>query len=156
MHEFLERIDSQEIRELYRNVDPVWNGRADRLNQRLRDEGLPVLIANISSIWSVFFTQPSRYNWMFQYYLRAEGLALSWTGTGRIIFSLNYTDADFEAVTNRYVAAGKAMQQDGWWWSDPLTTNKSIKRHIQREMIAHCFTRNRHRSDDRSTPESRS
>ena len=153
MHEFLERIDSPKIRELYLNVDPVWNGRADRLNQRMHDEGLPVQIANISSIWSVFFTQPSRYNWMFQYYLRAEGLALSWTGTGRIIFSLNYTDADFEAVTNRYMAAGMAMQQDGWWWSDPLATNKSIKRHIQREMIAHRFIRNHHRSGDRSMPE---
>ena len=119
-------------------------------------EGLPVQIANISSIWSVFFTQPSRYNWMFQYYLRAEGLALSWMGTGRIIFSLNYTDADFEAVANRYLAAGKAMQQDGWWWSDPLATNKSIRRQIQREMIVRRFTRNHHRSDDRSMPESRS
>ena len=28
---------------------------------------------------------------MFQYYLRAEDLALSWVGTGRLIFSLNYT-----------------------------------------------------------------
>jgi glutamate-1-semialdehyde 2,1-aminomutase len=50
--------------------------------------------------------------------------------TGRIIFSLNYTDADFEVVANRYVAVGKAMQQDGWWWSDALTTNKSIKRAV--------------------------
>ena len=41
---------------------------------------------------------PSRYNWMLQYYLRAEGLALSWVGTGRLIFSLNFTDADFDAV----------------------------------------------------------
>ena len=40
---------------------------------------------------------------MLQYYLRAEGLALSWIGTGRLIFSLNYTDADFEAVAERFV-----------------------------------------------------
>ena len=32
---------------------------------------------------------------MLQYYLRAEGLALSIVGTGRFIFSLNYSDADF-------------------------------------------------------------
>ena len=32
-----------------------------------------------------------RYNWMLQYYLRSEGLALSWIGTGRLIFSLDYT-----------------------------------------------------------------
>ena len=86
---------------MYRNLDKVWNNRADQFNRRLRDEGLPVQVANISSIWSVVYTQPSRYNWMLQYYLRAEGLALSWIGTGRIIFSLNYTDADFEAVTNK-------------------------------------------------------
>ena len=45
---------------------------------------------------------------MLQYYLRAEGLALSWVGTGRLIFSLNYTDADFEAVADRFVAAAKS------------------------------------------------
>jgi glutamate-1-semialdehyde 2,1-aminomutase len=104
---------------------------------------LPVQAANMSSIWTICYTQPSRYNWMLQYYLRAEGLALSWVGTGRLIFSLNYTDADFEAVADRFVAAAEAMQHDGWWWSDPATTDKSIKRQILREIIAHRFTRAR-------------
>ena len=141
MREFLERIDSPAIRELYRNLDTVWNDRADQLNRQLRAESVPVEVANMSSIWTVVYTQPSRYNWMLQYYLRAEGLALSWIGTGRIIFSLNYTDADFEAVTNKFVAAASAMRQDGWWWSDPSATNKSIRRQILREMVAHRFKR---------------
>ena len=90
----------------------------------------------MSSIWTVCYREPSRYNWMLQYYLRAEGLALSWIGTGRLIFSLDYTDADFEAVAERFVAAAVAMRDDGWWWHDPSLTNKAIKRTILREMIA--------------------
>jgi glutamate-1-semialdehyde 2,1-aminomutase len=77
---------------------------------------------------------------MLQYYLRAQGLALSWVGTGRLIFSLNYTDADFAAVADRFVAAAKAMQRDGWWWADAGTTNKSIRRRILREIIAHRWS----------------
>ena len=64
-------------------------------------------------------------------------LALSWIGTGRLIFSLNYTEADCQAVADRFVAAAEAMQHGGWWWDDPLTSNRTIKRRILREMIAH-------------------
>jgi glutamate-1-semialdehyde 2,1-aminomutase len=76
---------------------------------------------------------------MLQYYLRAEGLALSWVGTGRFIFSLNYSDADFEEVARRFVKAATAMQSDGWWWRDAKLTNKAIKRSILREMLAERF-----------------
>jgi glutamate-1-semialdehyde 2,1-aminomutase len=68
---------------------------------------------------------------------------LSWIGTGRLIFSLDYTEADFEAVADRFVAAAKAMQRDGWWWSNPALTNKSIKRMILKETITRrLFSRN--------------
>jgi glutamate-1-semialdehyde 2,1-aminomutase len=94
-------------------------------------------VANMSTIWTVRYSTPSRYNWMFQYYLRAEGLALSWIGTGRLIFSLNYTEADFDAIADRFVAAAKAMAADGWWWSAPDASNKAIRRRILREIVVH-------------------
>jgi len=96
-----------------------------------------VRVANLSSIWTVVYTQPGRYNWMLQYYLRAEGLALSWVGTGRFIFSLNYDEADFAAVAERFVAAAAAMARDGWWWAAPGVTDKAIRRGILREILAH-------------------
>jgi glutamate-1-semialdehyde 2,1-aminomutase len=141
MQVFLERLEMPAIRGLYEGLDDRWNGRAARLNARLEEAGLPVRVANLSSIWTVTYTQPSRYNWMLQYYLRAEGLALSWVGTGRLIFSLNYTDQDFDAVCDRFIAAAKAMERDGWWWSAPAQSNRSIKRGILREMIAQRFWR---------------
>ena len=140
MNEFLQHLETPEALAFYRNLDALWNGRAERLNKHLRDEALPVQVANISSIWTVCYTRPSRYNWMLQYYLRAEGLALSWIGTGRLIFSLNYSDADFDTVVERFAAAARKMERDGWWWHDPAVTNKSIKRRILKEMIAHRFS----------------
>jgi glutamate-1-semialdehyde 2,1-aminomutase len=137
MWEFLHRIESPDIQETYRNLDQLWDNRADRLNNRLRAAFVPVRVEHLSSIWTVCYTRPSRYNWMLQYYLRSEGLALSWIGTGRLIFSLNFTDADFNAVANRFVTACEAMQRDGWWWANETTTNRSIKRRILREMWAH-------------------
>jgi glutamate-1-semialdehyde 2,1-aminomutase len=143
MNEFLQLWDTPDVRALYGNLDERWNDRAKWLNARLREESLPMQVANMSSIWTVCYTKPSRYNWMLQYYLRAEGLALSWIGTGRLIFSLNYSDSDFEAVAERFVAAARAMERDGWWWCDPSATNRSIKRGILKEMIAHRFSRRR-------------
>jgi glutamate-1-semialdehyde 2,1-aminomutase len=137
MQVFLERMQTSAMRALYANLDAHWNGRAERLNLRLREAGLPVQVVNLSSIWTVVYTTPSRYNWMLQYYLRAEGLALSWVGTGRLIFSFNYGDSDFEAVCDRFMAATRAMHDDGWWWTNPTVTNKSIKRGILREVIQH-------------------
>ncbi len=141
MDEFLSRLKAENFRAIYNGLDDIWNGRAKSLNAALAAEGLPVEVANLSSIWMVNYTTPSRYNWMLQYYLRAEGLALSWVGTGRFIFSLNYTDADFAEVQQRFVAAAKKMKEDGWWWHDAATSNKTIRRQIMREMIASRFSR---------------
>jgi glutamate-1-semialdehyde 2,1-aminomutase len=139
MNEFLKQLDRPEISKLYVNLDETWITRAQALNQRLREANVPVQVANLSSIWTVLYTQPACYNWLFQHYLRLEGLALSWVGTGRIVFSLNYTQQDFEEVANRFVRAAQNMKRDGWWLSDPTTTNKSIKRRILKEALKARF-----------------
>ena len=135
MNEFLQLLDAPDIDAIYRDADTVWNARADGLNRRLREAGLPVGVANMGSIWTVTYSVPSRYNWMLQYYLRAEGLLLSWVGTGRFIFSLNYSDADFAEVSERFMAAAKKMEADGWWWTPPGASNKRVRRAILREML---------------------
>ncbi len=139
MKAFLDRLESAEVKAIYEGVDERWNARAARFNQTMQAAGLPIQVANMQSIWSVFYTTPSRYNWMLQFYLREQGLALSWIGTGRLIFSLNYSDADFTAVLERFVQAAKVMQAEGWWTSDPALSNKAIKRSILLEMLRQKF-----------------
>ncbi len=141
MNEFLHRMETPETLRLYDGLDELWNERAERINTRLTEAGLPVRVVNLGTLWTVCYTRPSRYNWMLQYYLRAEGLALSWVGTGRLIFSLNYSETDFAAVVDRFVAAARAMDQDGWWWAGPTSTNKSIRRQILRELLANYWSR---------------
>ena len=139
MKAFLDRLESAEVKVIYEGVDERWNARAARFNQTMQAAGLPIQVANMQSIWSVFYTTPSRYNWMLQFYLREQGLALSWIGTGRLIFSLNYSDADFNAVLERFVQAAKVMQAEGWWTSDATLSNKAIKRSILLEMLRQKF-----------------
>jgi glutamate-1-semialdehyde 2,1-aminomutase len=141
MHEFLERFDSAPVRALYDDHDARWNARAQALNRGLEAAELPLRVANLSTIWTFCYTQPSRYNWMLQFYLRAEGLALSWVGSGRIIFSLDYGDEQFEEVARRIVDAARAMHQDGWWWTAPGLTDRAIRRRVLRETIRHWLAR---------------
>jgi glutamate-1-semialdehyde 2,1-aminomutase len=143
MNEFLRRIEDPGVKRSYAEADACWNARAAALNARLEREELPVRVANLTSIWTVMYVTPSRYNWMFQFYLRASGLALPWVGSGRLIFSHDYTDADFAAVADRFVSAARAMYADGWWWRLPETTNATIKRQILREALAARLRRSR-------------
>jgi glutamate-1-semialdehyde 2,1-aminomutase len=135
MDEFLTRLADPAFRAVYNGLDEVWDTRARQLNETLAARDLPVRVSNLSSIWMVHYTEPSRYNWMLQYYLRAEGLALSWVGTGRLIFSLNYSDADFAEVAERFAKAAEKMKQDGWWWHEASLTNKNIRCRILKEML---------------------
>jgi len=140
MAEFLDHLETPEAHTIYKDLDRIWQDRAAHLNARLAAASLPVQVAALSSIWTVLYTVPSRYNWMLQYYLRAAGVALSWVGTGRLIFSLNYTDDDFAAVARRFVQACTDMQADGWWWNTGAT-NKSIRRSVLAETARARFRR---------------
>jgi len=135
MNEFLHQIETPEIQHNYANSEDTWNERVEKLNTAMNDENLPVKVENLLSICTILFTTPSRYNWMYQYYLGCEGLQLSWIGSGRMIFSHNYSDEDFDQVIQRMVKAAHRMKADGWWWNHSAMTNKSISRDFLKEMI---------------------
>jgi glutamate-1-semialdehyde 2,1-aminomutase len=135
MLQFLRALDSQEICSLYAGLDDRFDQAAARLNALLRSEQLPVEVANMSSVWTILFRTPSRYNWMLQFYLREAGLALSWVGSGRLMFSLNYTEAHFEVVFERFAEACRKMREGGWWDVPEGLSNNAIRRSVLKEMF---------------------
>lgn len=135
MNEFLNRIETPECQLLYRQAEHTWNTRVEHANRRFEAEELPIRLTNMHSIISILYTVPSRYNWMLQFYLRAEGIELGWIGSGRLIMSLNYTDKDFEEVTERLLNAARQMHADQWWWQSAELTNKAISRCMLKDMI---------------------
>lgn len=137
MNAFLRRLQTPEIQALYEDQDAKWDARAKRFNDTMAAEGFPVRAAHLQSIWTISYTEPGRYHWMLQYFLRWHGLALSWVGTGRLIFGLNLHDDDFEEVLRRFLAAARDMQNQGWWWRSPGLTHKAIRRQVLREMWQH-------------------
>jgi glutamate-1-semialdehyde 2,1-aminomutase len=140
MHAFLERLLEPRCKSRYEQLDERWDNFAQQFNARFSEEGLPIRVANLSSIWTVLYTEVGRYNWMFQYYLRAHGIALSWVGTGRLIFSVNFSDEDMLEVLERFVSAARQMRDDGWW-SGAMRSNREIRRLILKETIAAGFAR---------------
>lgn len=135
MDQFLKWHASEEAAKAYEGVDARWNARAEMLNDQLEAKGLSPRVANLGTVWTTMYTKPSRYNWMFQYYLRAHGLALGWTGTGRFIFNLAFEDVDFAEIAGRFLAAAREFETDGWTWSPDGATDNALRRQVMREMI---------------------
>ncbi len=135
MNAFLRRLDEPQVRALYDGQDARWDAHAARFNAALQAEALPVRVAHLGSVWTVQYTQASRYHWMLQFYLRRQGLALSWVGTGRFIFSLNYGPAEMDAVLERLLAAARQMREDGWWWQGEGSAEPAIRRRLRGEFL---------------------
>lgn len=136
MDAFLRRLESRQVQAMYDGVDARWDAHAAALNAALATEQLPVRVANLQTIWTVLYDAPSAYNWMLQYYLREAGLALSWVGTGRLIFSFDIDGQLFDDVQQRFVGAVRQMKADGWFWHAEGATNKNVRRRILKETLA--------------------
>jgi glutamate-1-semialdehyde 2,1-aminomutase len=136
MHEFLQHLETAEARQLLAQADGLWNARAQALNEALAAEGLPLRVAALGSVWTFTYVTASRYHWMLQFYLRGEGLAMSWVGTGRVIFSLDFTAEEYAQVVSRILLAARRMRDGGWWWEPPVAEpRRQLRKQLARELL---------------------
>mmetsp|Transcript_95364 Transcript_95364/g.208617 ORF Transcript_95364/g.208617 Transcript_95364/m.208617 type:complete len:603 (-) Transcript_95364:78-1886(-) len=115
MNEFLRWLQLPETEKSYDIMHSEIDAFISKSNKAFKDKGYPLEFANWFSVWSMLFTQPGRYHWMFQYYLKDAGVNLSWVGSGRLLFSLNWKKADYDRLLDRVLVACENMQKGGWW-----------------------------------------
>jgi len=135
MNAFLRFLDTPQAKSLYDQSSALWQARMRQVNQALHDAGYPVYFEGMETVWTLLYRVPSRYNWMLQFYLREQGVALSWVGTGRFVFNLSFTEADFQAFVQAMLAACARMQADGWWWTPVAVDPQRIQRGLLLELL---------------------
>jgi glutamate-1-semialdehyde 2,1-aminomutase len=137
MNEFLHWVETPETTDLYRESNQRCADWVQATNQQLAAADLPVRIMNLGTVWTVLFKEPSRFNWLLQYYLRAEGITLSWVGTGRCLSSMDFSLEDYRELKHKLVAAAQSMKQDAWWLTAQQhpEREKAMKTRLIKEMI---------------------
>ncbi|MGE0679470.1 MAG: aminotransferase class III-fold pyridoxal phosphate-dependent enzyme [Candidatus Binatia bacterium] len=118
MNEFLRWVTQSETARLYDEAKHRCEGWAHSTNQKLAELALPLRVVYLATVWTVLFKEPSRYNWLLQYYLRAEGVTLSWVGTGRCLSSLDFTTDDYQELQGKLLRAAQKMKSDAWWLNE--------------------------------------
>lgn len=137
MYEFLTWATDRESDERYEAMNQRCADWVRATNRRLAEERLPIRVVALGTIWTVLFKQPGRYNWLLQYYLRDEGITLSWVGTGRCLSSMDFTAADYAALERAIVNAARQMKYDGWWLSAEL--NPRMERRMRVRLLREMF-----------------
>jgi len=123
MNAFLKWIEKPETAKLYDAMHSNIDQFIQTTNASLKEHGFPVELANWFSVWSTMYTTPGRFHWMLQYYMKDAGINLSWVGTGRLLFSLDWQKADYDRLRERILVACSEMKKGGWW-EDPKANIK--------------------------------
>src|SRR5262249_48148398 len=137
MHEFLRWVVEPKTALQYEEMNERCAQWARETNMRLGAAGLPVQVVNLASVWTVRFTEPGRYHWLLQYYLRAEGLALTWVGTGRCLSNMDFTEDDYADLRDTLLRAARRMRDDGWWPTavEHPGRERAMRKRLMREIL---------------------
>merc|ERR1740130_1361683 len=76
MNAFLTWLNKETTAKEYDNMHTLIEAFILKSNKAFKAQGFPLEFANWFSVWSMVYTEPGRYHWMFQYFLRDAGVAM--------------------------------------------------------------------------------
>lgn len=115
MNAFLKWLELPETIKSYDVMHANIDNFIKTANAKFQEKDYPIQLTNWFSVWSILYTKPGRYHWLFQYFLKDAGISLSWVGTGRLLFSLEWKKEDYDRLLERLLSACEQMQKGGWW-----------------------------------------
>eukprot|EP01047_Picozoa_sp_COSAG01_P019946 COSAG01_NODE_1123_length_11617_cov_13.832769_8_plen_1297_part_00 len=159
MNAFLSWVTKPAAKKQYAKMHSDIEDFVSSTNSAMEEAELPVRVSNFQSISSMIYTQPGRYHWvscyfpwfrqchllhvliatrlqMFQYYLKDEGVNLSWVGTGRCLFSMDWQPKDFKKLTANMLRAAQRMKDDGWWEVPSSDVLKTVGKEASLALLA--------------------
>lgn len=139
MNAFLRWLEKAETVKSYDTMHSNIDAFISKANAAFKAKGYPIELTNWFSVWSILYTAPGRYHWMFQYYLKDAGVNLSWVGTGRLLFSLEWKKADYDRLLERMLEASKAMKDGGWWEPPVANIKKKLAIEISTAIFKNAF-----------------
>jgi glutamate-1-semialdehyde 2,1-aminomutase len=137
MNEFLRWAVEPDTADRYREMNERCARWAAETNRALVAAALPLRVVHLGTVWTVLFSEPGRYHWLLQYYLRAEGVTLTWVGTGRCLSSMDFDEKVYGELQGKLLAAARRMHADGWWPSaaEHPERDKCMRASLRREAI---------------------
>jgi len=139
MNAFLKWHSRPETPALYTSMHTKIANFVSKANATFKAKGYPLELSNWFSVWSMVYTAPGRYHWILQYYMRDAGVALSWVGTGRCLFALDWSEADYEELLKRMLVACEEMKKGGWWEPPVVDPKKSVGKEFVAAIVKTLF-----------------
>jgi glutamate-1-semialdehyde 2,1-aminomutase len=135
MNAFLKWLVAPERKGEWDRMHSCTDSFITKANQSFESKGYPIKLANWFSVWSIMYTQPGRFHWMLQYYLKDAGVNMSWVGTGRLLFSLEWKQEDYDRLLEKMLNACEEMKKGGWWEPPVGNIKKSLGMEVGKAVL---------------------
>lgn len=139
MNAFLKWLQKPETIKSYDTMAENIERFISSANSALKERNYPIKLTNWYSVWSILYTEPGRYHWMFQYYLKDADINLSWVGTGRLLFSLEWKKEDYDRLLERLLNACEEMKKGGWWEPPVASIKSKLMKEIGGAVVKNVF-----------------
>lgn len=139
MNEFLKWLEKEETIRKYDEMQKLIDSFIAKANKAFKEKDYPIEVTNWYSVWSILYKKPGRYHWMLQYYTRDAGINMSWVGSGRLLFSFEWKQEDFDRLLEKLLSACEEMTKGGWWEPPVLDIKKRLGREVGGAVLKSFF-----------------